>query len=88
LPVPKTTYMIEEYEQKRRKQVAFMRSVFDYGTGSLILLLGIFLFLRENFDLAFNERFKPDVWDKVAGVMFFLYGGWRIYRGYKKNYFK
>lgn len=88
MPVPKTTYMIEEYEQKRKKQVALMRSVFDYGTGSVILLFGVFLFFREKFDIAFNERFKPDIWDKLIGVVFFLYGSWRIYRGYKKNYFK
>jgi hypothetical protein len=88
LPVPKTTYMIEEYEKKRKKQVSFMRSVFDYGIGAVILFFGVFLFFRDQFDIAFNERFKPDVWDKVAGVMFFAYGSWRIYRGYKKNYFK
>jgi hypothetical protein len=80
--------MIEEYEKKRKKQVSSMRAVFDYGIGTMILALGVFFLIRDRFDLAFNQRFKPDVWDKVAGVMFVLYGSWRIYRGYKKNYFK
>lgn len=80
--------MIEDYEKKRKKQVSFMRSVFDYGIGTLILAVGVFLVIRDRFDLAFNERFVPNYMDKVFGAICILYGGWRIYRGYKKNYFK
>lgn len=80
--------MLEEYENKRKKQVSFMRSVLDYSIGAVILFFGVFLFIRDKFDIAFNEWYKPDQWDKVIGVVFFLYGSWRIYRGYKKNYFK
>lgn len=80
--------MIEEYEKRKRKQVSQMRALLDYGIGLVIVALGVFLFFRENFDLSFNERYPPDTLDKVFGGLCVLYGGWRIYRGYKKNYFK
>lgn len=80
--------MIEEYENKRRKQVSSMKSILDFGIGGMILVFGTFLFFRNKFVLKFNEDFPPDRWDKVLGGVFVAYGLWRIYRGYKKNYFK
>ncbi len=65
-----------------------MRSLLDYGIGIMIVLAGIFLFFRNQFQLEFNERYPPNEWDKILGVVFVAYGIWRIYRGYKKNYFK
>ena len=79
--------MLEEYEKRKRRQVALMRSILDYGVGILILLAGTFLFFRDGFDISFNETFPPNKWDKIFGVICVAYGGWRIYRGYKKNYF-
>jgi len=80
--------MIEEYENRKRKQVSLMRSLLDYGVGLMIIVAGVFLFFRDNMDIDFNERYPPNKWDKILGVVFLLYGSWRIYRGYKKNYFK
>lgn len=80
--------MIEEYEKKRRRQVSNMRSILDYGIGVLFSVLGIFLFFRNKFNLDFNELYPPDKVDIILGIVCFLYGVWRIYRGYKKNYFK
>ena len=80
--------MIEEYENRKRKQVSLMRSLLDYGIGLMIVVAGVFLFFRANMNLDFNERYPPNKWDKILGVIFLLYGSWRIYRGYKKNYFK
>jgi hypothetical protein len=84
----KTGLMIEEYEKKKRKQIASMRALLDYGVGSIITLAGLFFFFRSKFDISFNETFPPNVMDKIFGVICFMYGSWRIYRGYKKNYFK
>ena len=84
----KTDTMFEEYEKKKRKQVALMRSLLDYGMGIIILVIGVFFFFRDKFNATINERFPPDDIDKIVGVMFVVYGGWRIYRGYKKNYFR
>ncbi|MET0637166.1 MAG: hypothetical protein ABWZ25_14140 [Chitinophagaceae bacterium] len=88
LPILKTSGMLEEYEQKRRKQVAGMRSMLDYGIGVAIVVAGAFLFFRNQFSFEFNEKFPPNSYDKIFGVICMLYGCWRVYRGYKKDYFK
>lgn len=80
--------MLEEYQKKREKQVSSMRSAMDYVMGIIFVLLGAFFLFRDQFDLDFNRIYKADVWDKVFGAICVLYGGWRIYRGFKKNYFK
>jgi hypothetical protein len=80
--------MSEEYEKQKRKQVTFRRVVVDYSIGLMITAMGDFFLLRDKFNLQFNERFPPNDIDKIFGVICLLYGGWRIYRGYKKNYFK
>jgi hypothetical protein len=57
----------------------------DYGMGVLILLAGLVVLLA--------PKLKIDVSiDDTARYMFFglcvLYGGFRIYRGTQKDYFK
>ena len=80
--------MFEDYEKKKRKQVSLMRSLLDYGMGIVIIAFGVFFFFRGKFKLALNERFPPNDIDKIFGIICLLYGAWRIYRGYKKNYFR
>jgi hypothetical protein len=80
--------MFEDYEKKKRKQIAFMKSLLDYGMGFMILFAGIFFFFRGKFHISFNERFPPNEMDKIFGVICLIYGCWRIYRGYQKNYFR
>lgn len=80
--------MFEEYEKKRKKQLSMMRSLLDYGMGIIILILGLFFFFRGKFNISFNETFPPNNIDKIFGAVCLLYGGWRIYRGYKKKYFR
>ena len=80
--------MFEEYERKKRKQVSMMKSVLDYGMGAIFLLAGVFFFFRSRFHISLNERFPPNDIDKIFGFILVMYGAWRIYRGYKKNYFR
>ncbi len=80
--------MFEEYEKKKRNQVSLMRSLMDFGMGILIFLLGAFFFFRDKVDSSFNKRFPPDDIDKILGVICMIYGAWRIYRGFRKNYFR
>jgi cytochrome c biogenesis protein CcdA len=87
LPVLKTEFMREEYEKKSRKQVSLMRSLMDYAMGIVIIFLGALLFFHDKLKIGINERLSPNM-VKVLGVIFVLYGAWRIYRGYKKNYFQ
>jgi len=79
--------MLEEYENKRRKQLTFMRSLLDFAMGTIILLLGAILLFHEKLKIEMNERFSPNM-IKVLGAIFVLYGAWRIYRGIKKIYFQ
>lgn len=80
--------MLEEYEKQKRKQIIIRRAMMDYAIGGVITLVGIFFLVRNRFDLAFNERFPTDDTDYIFGGVCLLYGVWRIYRGYKKNYFR
>ena len=82
--------MIEEYEKKKRRQMAQMKSLMDYGMGILILIIGLFFLFRGQMgNFALNERLgQPDLLEKIFGSLCLLYGTWRIYRGYKKNYFR
>jgi hypothetical protein len=78
----------EEYEQRRNRQVSRLRSVLDYTMGALIVLIGLFLVFRFALNIRLNKIYPPDIYDKVYGVLAVLYGGWRLCRAYKKNYFK
>ncbi|MBI3137396.1 MAG: hypothetical protein HYZ15_02295 [Sphingobacteriales bacterium] len=82
--------MFEEYEKKKRKQIAGMKSLMDYGMGLLIGGVGLFFLFRMQLgNIPMNIKFgKPDMLEKVFGSFCLLYGTWRIYRGYKKNYFR
>ena len=88
MPAPEKQYMLDEYEKRKRKQIGLMRSLLDYGIGAMIFAAGVFLFFRDKMELDFNETFPPNMTDKLFGGLCILYGAWRIYRGYKKNYFK
>jgi hypothetical protein len=80
--------MLEEYEKKRQKQLSLMRSILDYGMGIIIFLLGLFFLFRDQFKISFNVSFPPKDIEKYFGALCLLYGSWRIYRGYKKKYFR
>lgn len=82
--------MFEEYERKKRKQISSMRSLKDYGMGVLIFLLGLFFLFRIKLgNISINDTLgKPDMLEKIFGGLCLLYGAWRFYRGYQKNYFR
>jgi threonine/homoserine/homoserine lactone efflux protein len=77
---------IEEYEVKRRKQLSRAKSVVDYTMGLLFFAVGVYL-------LFFDKRewklfnLPPHAGNYILGAMFLIYGSWRMYRGYRKNYF-
>jgi hypothetical protein len=78
--------MIEEYENQRQKQISQMRTITNYGMGIVFLCAGVFFLIYKGLDIDFGR--EPSGIDKVIGIMFVAYGAWRIYRGYKKNYFR
>jgi len=78
--------MIEEYEYQRQKQLSQMRTITNYGMGVVFVCVGIFFFVYDR--LGINLGRKAGSLDIIIGILFVAYGAWRIYRGYKKNYFK
>ena len=80
--------MLEEYEKQKRKRLALRKSLMDYSIGVLIVLTGFFFLVRDKLKLDINSNYPPNEMDKIFGVICLLYGAWRIYRGYKKNYFR
>ena len=83
---PENRNMFEDYEKKKRKQVSGMKSMMDYGMGLLMIVAGVVLVFRDKFHL--GNQSPPTSLDKIFGISCMLYGAWRIYRGYKKNYFR
>ncbi len=55
--------------------------------GVFWILLGLAFLLRKKFNVIIAGR-EPDWTDILAGGLFVAYGIWRLYRGYKKNYFR
>jgi len=53
----------------------------DFTMGGLLVLAGSLLLIYKVGNL-------DDINRKGLGMLFCLYGAWRVYRGYKKNYFK
>jgi hypothetical protein len=76
--------MISDQGEKRSKNYILMRSVMDYGMGLVIFGFGIFFAMAPRLGINFN--IEPFFRYIFAG-MCIIYGGWRIYRGYKKNYY-
>lgn len=78
--------MHEDYQKEQRKKAAQMRSILDFTMGGLLLIFGIYFLVYKELNINFLNR-KPSPIDYFLGALFVLYGIWRIYRGYKKNYY-
>jgi cation transport ATPase len=76
--------MAQESPDSRKKQYSQMRSILDYGMGGIILLFGFFFLFSEK--LGFNFDLEP-IFKYFFAFLCIIYGGWRIYRGYQKNYY-
>ena len=61
-----------------------MQTLLDAGRGLVIFLAGVFFLFapRFNFNFGIDDTYRYS----FSGLCL-LYGGWRIYRGYKKNYY-
>ena len=78
---------MKDYQEEHRKRLSRMRSIMDYGMGTILVLIGLWFLVYEKMDVNFFKR-EPSSIDYFIGALFIVYGGWRIYRGYKKNYFR
>jgi ABC-type nickel/cobalt efflux system permease component RcnA len=54
--------------------------------GIIYVGVGVVILLAKQFN--FQSVFTVGILAKIFAVMVIIYGGWRIYRGLKKKYFK
>ena len=80
---------LEEFENtpdRKTKRFIMMRSITDFGMGAIYIAIGaIILFAKQ---LNFNNDFAMSVPAKIFAVLAIIYGSFRIYRGFRKNYFR
>ena len=79
--------MNPDYEEQNRKRMSRMRSIMDYTMGILLLFIGLYFLSYDQLGVNVFNR-NPSNIDYLIGGLFVIYGIWRIYRGYKKDYFR
>jgi len=77
---------MDDLEIKRRRAYSNRRSIMDIGMGFIYAAMGGFFLLSKQ--LGVNIDFPPSPFNYIFGALCLLYGGFRIYRGFKKNYFR
>ena len=83
-PDSKRELMDNDFRDMQRKNYNTMRNVYNITMGILILGIGLLMFFSDKVGLTLFEQF-----DKVMiyafGGLCLLYGGFRLYRGLKKE---
>ena len=77
---------MDDLELKRRRAYANRRAIMDIGMGFIYAVMGGFFLLAR--PLGFTIDFPPVPFNYIFGALCLMYGGFRIYRGFKKNYFR
>ncbi len=81
---------LEEFEKEqmteREKGISQMRSISNYGMGIFLVIAGFFFMFPTKYTYRFLDNYDP-VLIKIFAVICWVYGAFRIYRGYHKKYF-
>lgn len=82
---------LEEFEKEqlseREKGYIRMRSITNYGMGIFMIFVGCFFMFPIKMTSNYINQYDPTI-IKMFAVICWVYGIFRIYRGYKKNYFR
>lgn len=82
---------LEEFEHEplteREKGMIRMRSITNYVMGIFMILAGCFFMFPLKSTRIYIYQYDPTM-IKIFAVICWIYGIFRIYRGYKKNYFR
>ncbi len=76
--------MTTDPSDRKARNYIIRRSILDYGMGAIIVGFGVFFAFAERFGVAFTVT--PG-FRYAFVVLCIVYGAFRMYRGYKKNYF-
>jgi hypothetical protein len=77
----------DEELSKPEKAMVRMRSITNYVMGSILIGCGLMVFFPPASIVKFIERYD-DLAIKMLGIICIIYGAFRVYRGYMKNYFR
>lgn len=81
--------MENDYRQNQRKSYILMRTVYDITMALLILSIGVIMLVGDKLG---SETLKNFIADRditmryLFGGLCILYGGFRLYRGIKRDY--
>ncbi len=83
---------LEEFENDRLsdrdKSIIRMRSISNYVMGALLIAAGCALFFPTGrLEEMLYKKYDASLL-KMFGIVCWIYGIFRLYRGYKKNYFR
>lgn len=82
---------LEEFENdqlsEREKGMVRMRSITNYVMGIFLILAGCFFMFPIKSTQKYIDQYDPLIIKIFAGICM-IYGLFRIYRGYRKNYFR
>jgi hypothetical protein len=77
--------MENSQREKQRRSYNTMRTVYNITMGIIILGIGAGILLNEKFGWIDFSQNNPIMIYAFSGLCF-LYGGFRLYRGFKKDY--
>lgn len=77
--------MAQDFDDKKMKAYITRRSIMDIGMGVIYAAIGCILGFSQQ--LGFNLEFPAPPFSYIFGGLCLLYGGFRIYRGIRKNYY-
>jgi hypothetical protein len=82
---------LEEFEKEplndREKNMIRMRSITNYTMGVFFIGAGFFFMFPTSYTAAFLSKYDPSTM-KMFAVICWVYGLFRVFRGYSKNYFR
>ena len=81
--------MENESRDRQRKSYVMMRTIYDTGMGAFILLIGIMIVFGDKIGVVALTNLVSGI-DPIMRYLFgslcILYGGFRLYRGIKREY--
>jgi hypothetical protein len=77
----------EDELSKPEKAMVRMKSITNYVMGLLLIGCGLIVFFPPASIVKYIERYD-DLAIQMLAVICIIYGLFRVYRGYKKNYFR
>jgi hypothetical protein len=77
--------MDNNYKERNRKSYIMMRMIYDLTMGLLILSMGLLMLFGDRLEIAFIVELDPVI-RYLFGGLCLIYGGFRLYRGIKRDY--